>query len=105
MPFDPCAAYPRASVAASLEACARASRLEQLDHSDLALPASHVSPRLTTAEALAERLAFAERDRRPSAQLAWHVWDAGTPAHTDWRVTFVRSDGGQTTYPTEARRS
>jgi hypothetical protein len=57
MPFDVYATYPRASLAASQAAYRRAIANEQLDHSDLALPATNVSPRLTTAEQLSLVLA------------------------------------------------
>ena len=63
MPFDLYAAYPRASLAASQAAYAAALANEQMDHSDLALPAANVTPRLTTAEALAEVARNATRGR------------------------------------------
>lgn len=57
MAFDLYATYPRPSLAASQAAYRLALANLQLNHSDEALPASNVSPRLTTAEALAEVLA------------------------------------------------
>jgi hypothetical protein len=57
MPFDLYACYPRATLAASQSAYRRALAEEQMNHSDLALPAANVSPRLTTAESLALVLA------------------------------------------------
>ncbi len=57
MAFDLYAAYPRPTLAASQAAYAAALANLQLNHSDEALPASNVSPRLTTAEQLALVLA------------------------------------------------
>lgn len=64
MAFDLYACYPRATLAASQAAYRRAIAEEQLDHSDLALPAGNVPPRPTTAEALALVLANHERGQR-----------------------------------------
>lgn len=64
MAFDLYAAYPRPTLAASQAAYAAALANLQLNHSDEALPAANVTPRLTTAEALALVQANHERGRR-----------------------------------------
>ena len=70
MAFDLYAAYPRPTLAASQAAYAAALANLQLNHSDEALPASNVSPRLTTAEQLALVLANRDRTRDGAAQRA-----------------------------------
>lgn len=91
--FDPVLSYPRASVAASLAACTRAIANEQLDHSDLALPASNVSPRQTTAEALAEVARNAERGRPASDLIAWEVLESGERPTRKYAARFLYADG------------
>ncbi len=93
MPFDPILSYPRATVAQSLAACQRAVRDEQLDHSDLALPASNVTHRLTTAEAIALVAANHARSLAMPALLGYTVWNAGGESKADWRVRFTYAKG------------
>ena len=96
MAFDVYAAYPRTSLAASQAAHRLALANEQLNHSDEALPASNVSPRLTTAESLAAVLANAQRGRPGARDLeAWEVLESGDKPTRKYEARFIYSDGSQ----------
>jgi len=100
MAFDVYAAYPRASLAASQAAHRLALANEQLNHSDEALPASNVSPRLTTAEALAEVARNAERATPGAVDLvAWEVLETGNRPTRKYEARFSYTDGSLRTYP------
>lgn len=99
MTFDLFLAYPRATLAASQAAYRRAIALEQLDHSDLALPAGNVSPRLTTAEQLALVLANAERGAPASNLIAWEVLETGNRPTRQYQARFHYADGSLRTFP------
>lgn len=68
----------------------------QSDHSDLAFPVERVSPRLTTAEAIAERLAFAERAQVTPPPTGWRIIERGSNGHRSFDVEFA--------YPDDTRR-
>ena len=93
MAFDVFAAYPRPTLAASQAAYRLALANKQLSHSDEALPASNVTPRLTTAEQLALVLANAERGRVAADLVAWEVLETGTRPTRKYEARFMYADG------------
>jgi len=94
MAFDVFAAYPRPTLAASQAAYRAALANLQLNHSDEALPASNVSPRLTTAEQLAEVARNAERAIPGATDLeAWEVLETGNRPTRKYEARFLYADG------------
>jgi hypothetical protein len=99
MAFDLYACYPRATLAASQAAYRRAVADQQLDHSDEALPAANVTPRLTTAEALALVASNAERGSPAADLVAWEVLESGARPTRKYEARFRYADGSLHIFP------
>jgi hypothetical protein len=64
----------------------------QQTHACVAFPPERVTPRLTTAEALAERLAFADRAKPPSPPTSHTAEARGSLQHQSFDVVFHYAD-------------